>query len=87
MTVIISCRMAKPTVPFQAGSPILVSGPTHCGKTFWVSKLLVNEMFTEPVTSVLYCYGVYQEYFDQMKSDEFLAGKIRFMKGYQQKKK
>ena len=23
-------------------------------------------MFTEPVASVLYCYGVYQEYYNQM---------------------
>ena len=23
-------------------------------------------MFTEPVTSVLYCYGVHQKYYDQM---------------------
>lgn len=73
--------MAKPTVPFQAGSPILVSGPTHCGKTFWVSKLLVNDMFTQPVSSVLYCYGVYQDYFDEMKSHPFLTGKIRFHEG------
>ncbi len=53
-------------VPFQAGSPIMVSGPTGSGKTYWTHKLLTHDMFTEPVASVLYCYGVYQDYFDTM---------------------
>ena len=73
--------MAGPTVPFQAGSPILVAGPTHCGKTYWVNRLLVNDMFTEPAESILYCYGVYQKFFDQMKSDPVLASKITFQEG------
>ena len=30
-------------------------------------KLLTNQMFTEHVTSVLYCYGVYQSYNYEMK--------------------
>ena len=59
--------MNTPLVPFQAGSPIMVSGPTKSGKTYWTHKLLINNMFTQPVKSVLYCYGVYQEYYDQMK--------------------
>ena len=56
-----------PLVPFQSGSPIIISGPTGSGKTYWTHKLLSNEMFTEHVSSILYCYGVYQSYFDQMK--------------------
>ena len=71
----------KPTVPFQAGSPILVTGPTHCGKTFWVKRLLVNDMFTEPISSILYCYGVYQQFFDTMKTHPQLESKIRFQQG------
>ena len=51
--------MNTPLVPFQAGSPIMIAGPTGSGKTFWTNKLLKNQMFTEPVSSVLY-YGVYQ---------------------------
>lgn len=69
------------TVPFQAGSPILVAGPTHCGKTHWVNRLLVNNMFTQPVSSILYCYGVYQNFFDDMKSNPKLATKITFKEG------
>ena len=59
--------MNTPLVPFQCGSPIIVSGPTGSGKTYWTHKLLSNEMFTEHVSSILYCYGVYQSYFDEMK--------------------
>ena len=39
-------------VPFQAGCPIMIAGPTGSGKTFWTNKLLKNQMFTEPVSSV-----------------------------------
>ena len=65
-----------PSVPFQAGSPIIISGPTGSGKTYWTHKLLSNEMFTESVSSILYCYGVYQTYFDEMKKSnlEFHEG-------------
>ena len=49
--------MNTPLVPFHAGSPIMVAGPTGSGKTYWTTKLLKNEMFTEHVSSVLYCYG------------------------------
>ena len=59
--------MNTPLVPFQAGSPIMVAGPTASGKTYWTHKLLTNQMFTEHVTSVLYCYGVYQSYYNEMK--------------------
>ena len=57
--------MKTAMIPFHTGSPIMVSGPTASGKTYWTHKL-TNEMFTEPVTSVLYCYGVYQDYYNQM---------------------
>ena len=58
----------KPLVPFQAGSPIMVSGPTGSGKTYWTHKLLTNNMFTKPVSSVLYCYGIFQDYYNEMKT-------------------
>ena len=58
--------MDTPLVSFHAGSPIMISGPTGSGKTYWTHKLLTNKMFTEPVASVLYCYGVYQECYNQM---------------------
>lgn len=58
--------MGEPIVPFVAGSPIMVSGPTGSGKTYWTNKLLSANMFTQPVASVLYCYGVYQPFYDTM---------------------
>ena len=58
--------MDTPLVPFHAGSPITISGPTGSGNTYWTHKLLINKMFTEAVASVLYCYGVYQECYNQM---------------------
>ena len=59
--------MDTPLVPFQSGSPIMISGPTKSGKTVWTHKLLTNNMFTQPISSILYCYGVYQKYYDEMK--------------------
>ncbi len=58
--------MAQPLVPFVAGSPIMVSGPTGSGKTTWTHRLLTENMFTQPVASVLYCFGVYQPFYDTM---------------------
>ena len=68
--------MDRPLVPFHAGSPIMVAGPTASGKTFWTHKLLTSNMFTQPIASILYCYGVYQDYFDQMK-----ASNVEFHEG------
>ena len=54
-------------VPFHAGSPLMVAGPTSSGKTYWTHKLLSHDMFTKLVKSVLYCYGVFQPYFNEIK--------------------
>ena len=58
---------------------MMVIGPTNCGKMHWINQLLENDMFTEPVNSVLYCYGVYQEFFDSMH--EIISCPIQFYKG------
>ena len=68
--------MKTPHIPFQSGSPMIIAGPTGSGKTFWTHKLLKNEMFTQPVSSILYCYGVFQNYFN-----EFNIPNITFHKG------
>ncbi len=70
-----------PTVPFQAGSPILIAGPTNCGKTVWVEKLLLNDMFTQPVASVLYCYGAFQPFYRRMQENRLLEGRIALHEG------
>ena len=66
-----------PLVPFQAGSPIMVAGPTASGKTYWTNKLLSNSMFTQPVASVLYCYGIWQDYFEEMNIPNLEFEKVK----------
>lgn len=63
-------------VPIQAASPIIISGPTGSGKTHFVNRLLQNDMFTQPISSILYCYGVYQTYFNtiDLPNMEFYEG-------------
>lgn len=69
MEVNMSNNNNKVLVPFVACSPMMVAGPTNSGKTFWVRQLLMNDMFTEPVDSVLYCYGVYQPLYRELESE------------------
>lgn len=65
--VSISMRMSGEQtlqVPFEAGSPMVVSGPTGSGKTFWTYKLLREGLFTETPASIMYCYGVHQPFYE-----------------------
>ena len=47
-----------------------VSGPSRCGKTFFISELLENiETFAkDPPETILYIYKIWQTKFDEMKS-------------------
>lgn len=57
-------------LPFKAGSSFIVSGATKSGKTQWVKRLLENSngMFVEsPPENILYCYGVDQPAFEEMR--------------------
>ena len=56
-------------IPFVAGSPIMIAGPTGSGKTNFTYKLLKYNMFTETPSKILYCYGVHQPFFNEMKLD------------------
>lgn len=58
-------------LPFKPCSSITISGATQSGKTYFVHKLLKNirGMFSgEPVSRILYCYGIYQPLFDEMQA-------------------
>ena len=50
--------------PFQFQSPcsIMVVGPSSCGKTVFVEKLMRerSRLFTPPYNPVVYCYGANQ---------------------------
>lgn len=76
-------RMANgsPVVPFKSNSTMMVIGPTNCGKTFWINRLLENDMFTKRVSSVLFCYGVYQDFYDVMKKSVLIIPPILFHQG------
>ncbi len=57
-------------VPFEPCSSLCVTGPTGAGKTRWVYTLLQNMegMYVkDPPKKVMYCYGVYQDLFDEME--------------------
>jgi hypothetical protein len=49
---------------------LFISGPSRCGKTFFISELLENiETFgKDPAETILYIYKVWQSKFDEMKS-------------------
>lgn len=66
--------------PFEGPSTISVSGTTGSGKTTWLFNVLkhVNVMFTKPVNKILYCYGEWQDLFDQMGAS---IPNIAFYKG------
>ena len=68
-------------VPFQSGSPMMVIGPTNCGKTYWIDRLLGNDMFTQPVASILYCYGMYQDFYSKMHNNPSIQAPLHFHKG------
>jgi hypothetical protein len=54
----------------------VVSGPTSCGKTIFIFKLIENmkEMITPAPTKTVYCYGEYQPLFDNYPRVEFHEG-------------
>ena len=49
---------------------LFISGPSRCGKTFFVSELLENisTFAKEPPETVVYVYKVWQSKFDEMKT-------------------
>ena len=54
----------------------VVSGPTGCGKSVFVFKMLDNlaEMITPTPHKVIYCYGEYQPAFNKYPWVEFHEG-------------
>ena len=58
-------------VPFQSPVTLGIFGATLCGKTTWCKKLLEqsNDIFTDGVHKILYCYGMYQPLFEELDSN------------------
>ena len=63
-------------VTLKHPSTMVISGPTSCGKTRFVFRLLDNlqEMFSPAPRKVLYCYSEYQEIFDNYQWVQFHEG-------------
>ena len=55
-------------IPFQCPVSFSISGTTSSGKTTWVLRLLRNKekMLQPPPQHVLYCYGIWQDLFEEM---------------------
>lgn len=64
-----------PSYLFKCPTNILLSGCTGSGKTSWLKRLLNNpSMFSKPPDRIVYCYGIWTEDFNDMKSVEFREG-------------
>ena len=63
------CRLFK----FHSLCSIMVVGPSSCGKTVFVEKLLKerSRLFTPPYNPVVYCYSANQPtMFERMKKEQ-----------------
>ena len=60
---------------FNTPTTIVVSGTTGSGKTTWIKRVLDNlNMFKTKPDRIVYCYGVWQDAFSDMKNVEFRQG-------------
>lgn len=79
------CRHQSPTV-FYAGNIMdprlvhpftsVVAGPTECGKTYFVTKLLANaaSMIAPPPEKIVWYYGEWQDMYSTIRGVEFIEG-------------
>ena len=65
--------------PLESSSSWIVSGPTRSGKSVFVKKLITQDIFKHPIVSVLYCFGVEQPLFIQLK--HVMGDRITFHEG------
>ena len=63
-------------VRLQHPATIIVSGPTSCGKTEWTMRLLkhAKTMLYPPPENVYWCYGEYQEAFNNLEHVQLVEG-------------
>ncbi len=54
----------------------VISGPTGSGKSVFVQRLIkhAKNVISPPPDRILYCYGVFQQIFNEMKGVEFNEG-------------
>ena len=64
---------------FKHPSTILLSGPTGCGKTRFVRRVLEERLIEPFPTRLIWVYSKWQEDYDKIKT---IYPEIEFMKGY-----
>ena len=64
------------TLPLSHPFTSIVCGPTGCGKTRWIFRLIENagSMISPSPAKIMYCYGEYQELFANYPTVEFTEG-------------
>lgn len=60
---------AEVAFPFNAASTVYFAGPSRCGKSTLIEKILRNRdgMFDVKINKVLFCYGVWGQYLKKMQ--------------------
>lgn len=53
--------------PLRHPAPIVLAGPTGCGKTYFLSNLLLRNMIQPPPERIIWMYGDWQEAYDRVK--------------------
>jgi len=64
------------TLPFKHPFTCLLAGPTSSGKTVFTVKVIENAstLIDPSPEKILWCYGVYQNFFNSLKNVEFHEG-------------
>ena len=52
----------------------IVSGPTGCGKSVFVSKLIKENVVRPKPDRIVWCYGEYQKLYETLPQVEFVQG-------------
>ena len=57
------------SIPFNYPTTMGIFGATLSGKTTWCKKMIEQskQLFTKPITKILFCYGMYQDALENMK--------------------
>jgi len=76
--IVMTSEMVGTPKIFVHPSTWLVSGPTGSGKTYFIVSVLRNRMIQPQPTRILWCYGEWQQLFQElqvvMKEIEFIEG-------------
>ena len=71
--------MSSLELHFKHPATILLSGPTGCGKTRFVRRILEERLIEPFPTRLIWVYGEWQEDYDLVKTTYL---KIEFLQGY-----